>query len=84
MKQIHTTWIWTDPSVRSTQWKTDMRYGAWNVRSLYRTGSLTTAARELAKYKSDTMGVHDVRWDIRGKATAAGCIFCYGKENENY
>jgi hypothetical protein len=27
------------------------RFGTWNVRSLYRTGSLTAAARELARYK---------------------------------
>jgi hypothetical protein len=59
-----------------------MRYGAWNVRSLYRAGSLTTAARELAKYKLDTMGVHDVRWDIRGKATATVYFFWYGKRKE--
>jgi len=33
-----------------------MRVGTWNVRSLYRSGSLTTAARELARYKPDSMG----------------------------
>jgi hypothetical protein len=26
-----------------------MRYGTWNVRSLYRAGYLTAAARELAR-----------------------------------
>ena len=31
--------------------KGDMRFFAWNVRSLYRAGSLTAAARELARYK---------------------------------
>jgi hypothetical protein len=30
------------------------------------------------------MGVHDVRWDIRGNARAADYIFFYGKGNENY
>ena len=29
--------------------KRDILLGAWNVRSLYRTGSLTAAARELAR-----------------------------------
>jgi len=29
----------------------------WNVRSLYRTGSLTAAARELARYRLDLVGV---------------------------
>jgi hypothetical protein len=28
-----------------------MRFGTWNVRSLYRTGSLKTVAKELGKYK---------------------------------
>jgi hypothetical protein len=38
-----------------------MRYGTWNVRSLYMAGSLTAAARELAKYKLDLVGVLGVR-----------------------
>jgi hypothetical protein len=28
-----------------------MRFGTWNVRSLYRAGSLAAAVRELARYK---------------------------------
>jgi hypothetical protein len=34
-----------------------MRFGTWNVGSLYRAGSLTAAARELAIYKLDLVGV---------------------------
>jgi hypothetical protein len=34
-----------------------MRFGTWNVRSLYRAGSPAEAARELARYKLDLMGV---------------------------
>jgi len=40
-----------------------MRFGTWNVRSLYRAGSLTVAARELAGYKLDLVCVQEVRWD---------------------
>jgi len=36
-----------------------MRFGMWNVRSLHRAGSLTTAARELARYKLDLVGVQE-------------------------
>jgi len=47
--------------------KRDMRLGTWNVRSLYRSDSLTAAAsRELARYKLDLEGVGEVRWDKRG------------------
>jgi len=42
-----------------------MRFGAWNVRSFYTLCSLTAAARELARYMLDKMGVQDVRW-IKG------------------
>ena len=40
-----------------------MRFGTWNVRSLYRAGSLIAATRELARYKLDLVGVQQVRWD---------------------
>ena len=32
--------------------------------------SLTAAARELAKYKLDLVGVQEVRWDKEGTVTA--------------
>jgi len=40
-----------------------MGFGTWNVRSLYRSGSLTTVARDSARYKLDLVGVQEVRWD---------------------
>jgi hypothetical protein len=39
----------------------DVRFGTWNVKSLYRSGSLKMVARELGKYKLDLVGVQ-VRW----------------------
>ena len=38
-----------------------MRFGTWNVRSVYRSGSITTVVRELARYKLDLVGVQEVR-----------------------
>jgi len=43
-----------------------MSFGIRHVRSLYRAGSFTTAARELARYKLDLVGVEGVKWDRRG------------------
>jgi hypothetical protein len=51
----------TDCSVRPKQWKRDMTFGTWNVRSLYRSGSLMTVVREFARYKLDLVGVQEVR-----------------------
>jgi len=39
----------------------EMKIGTWNVSSLYRAGSLKAAARELARYKLDVVGVQEVR-----------------------
>jgi hypothetical protein len=53
----------------------DMRFGPWNVRSLYRIGSLTTAARELGKYRLDLMGVQEVGWEKGGTERAEDYTF---------
>ena len=47
-----------------------MRFGTWNVRSLYRAGSLTAAAKHLTKYKSDIVDVQKVRWGKGGTLKA--------------
>jgi hypothetical protein len=60
-----------------------MRFDTWNVRSLYRAGSLKTVSRELARYKSDLMGVQ-VRWEGGGTEPAGEYTFFYGKGNENH
>jgi hypothetical protein len=48
----------------------DMRFGTWNVRSLYKAGSLMTVAREISKYELDLVGVQVVRWDRGGTEPA--------------
>ena len=58
--------------------------GTRNVRSPYRAGSLTAAARELARYKLDLVDVQEVRWNKEGTVRAGDYIFFYGKENENH
>jgi exonuclease III len=61
-----------------------MSFGTWNVRSLYRSGSLMTVARELAEYKLDLVGVQEVRWDKEGTVRAGEYSFFYGKGQENH
>jgi exonuclease III len=65
-------------------WKMDMRFGTWNVRSLYRSGSLKTVARELGKHKLDLVGVQEVRWDRGGTERAEDYTFFYGVENVDH
>ena len=73
--QIHVPRAWTDPSARPKQWKRDVTFGTRNVRSQYRSGSLTTVARKLSSYKLDVVGVQEVGWDKRGTARAGDYIF---------
>jgi hypothetical protein len=61
----------------------DMRFGTWNIRSLYRVGSLMTVSRELSRFRLDLVGVQEVRWEGNGTAPAGKYTFFYGKGNEN-
>ena len=56
-----------------------MRLNAWNVRSLYSSGSLTRVARELARNEVDLVVVHVVRWDKVGAVRAGDYIFSMEK-----
>jgi len=61
-----------------------MKIGTWNVRSLYRAGSVMAAARELVSYKLDVVDVQEVRWDKGSTVGAGDYDFFYGKRNENH
>jgi len=61
-----------------------MSFDTWNVWSLYRSGSLSTTARELARHKLYLGGVQTVKWDTAGPVRAGDFIFFYGKGNEDY
>jgi hypothetical protein len=63
--------IWYD--ISTEQW-----IGTWNVRGLYRSGSLKIVARELGKFKLDLVGVQEVRWDRGGTERAEDYKFFCG------
>ena len=60
-----------------------MRFGTWNVRSLYRLGSLTSAGRELARHKLDLVGVQEVRWDNGSTVRAEDYNFFYRRKQKS-
>jgi exonuclease III len=62
----------------------DMRFGTWNVRSLYRAGSVMTVSKELSRYMLDLVGVQEVRWEGSGTVPAGEYTFFYGKGNDNH
>jgi len=61
---------------------TDILFGTWNVRSMYRTGVMTTIVSCLERYKLDITAVQEVRWDGAGSLkTQEMTIFYSGGEN---
>jgi hypothetical protein len=81
-KKTYEPWIWTDSLDKGLkQWNMDIRFGTWNVGSLYRAGSLVTVSEELSKYVIFS-GVQ-IRWEGGGTKPAEYKFF-YGKRNENY
>jgi len=58
-----------------------MRFGTWNVRSLYLSGSLTTVSRVLTRCKLDLVRVREVRWD-KGGTVRAEDIFSLENETK--
>ena len=71
--------VFLEEAPRGRQRKRDIVLVMWYVRSLYRAGSLTAVARELARYKLDLVGVQEVRWDKWGTVRAGDYNFFYGK-----
>jgi hypothetical protein len=57
-----------------------MRFGNWNVRSMYRAGSVRAVAEENSKYKLHLVGVQEVRWDGGGTESAGTDAFSFFKE----
>ena len=80
----HRGGVFLEEASRVRQRKRDIRVGTLNVRSLYRAGSLKAAARELARYKLDLVGVQEVRWDKGATVRAGDYNFFYGKNFGKY
>jgi hypothetical protein len=63
----------------------DMRFGTWNVRSLYRAGSIMRGGKQISKYKLGLVGIQVVRWDGGGTEPAGEytCSMETGIKNMN-
>jgi hypothetical protein len=62
----------------------EIRFGTWNIRSLYRSGSLVLISKQQSNYRLDLVGMQEVRWEGSGTEPAGECTFFCGKVNENH
>jgi hypothetical protein len=67
------------PWINDTSSRKWMRFGTWNVRSMYRAGSLRVVEEEIPKNKLDLVRVQEARWDGGGTEPAGEYTFFYGK-----
>ena len=70
--------------VRIKQRKWYVKYGIWYVRSLCRAGSLTAAARELARCKLVLWACRNLGGKKRARLEHGIIIFFYRKGEENH
>jgi hypothetical protein len=85
MKLFNEPQTWTDSLGKQSEiWNMDMRFGNWNIRSLYRANSLMTVLEELSKYKLDLVGVQQIRWQGGSTKPADEYTLFYRKGNENH
>jgi hypothetical protein len=61
-----------------------MIFGSRNVRILNGSGSITTAVRELARFKLELVGVQEVTVGQRRNCKSRGYTLFYEKGNENH
>lgn len=53
---------WTDSLGKQLKRQNmNMKFGVWNVKSLYRLGSLMSVSKELSESKLDLVGTQEVR-----------------------
>jgi hypothetical protein len=65
---------------RPKQKKMEIKFSTWNVKSMYRAGSLRAVAEEISNYKLDLVGVQKVRWDRGGTEQQVNIHFSMEKE----
>jgi hypothetical protein len=80
--------FWKSPRLGWILWIHDLSEGIRTCdlgHGMYRVCiGLGTLMRELSRYKSDLVGVQEVRWEASCTEPSGEYIFSYGKRNENH
>ena len=60
-----------------------MRFGTWNVRSLYRAGELGLVTTEIDRRRMDLVRVQELRWKGSGTLESGNYTLFYREGNAN-
>jgi exonuclease III len=59
-----------------------LRIGTWNIRTLYKPGSLQYVLKEISRYNVDIMGLQEIKWPGSGNLKSRNMtVFFSGKNN---
>ena len=66
--------------------KNVMKIGNWNMRTLYQSGNIAQASREMKKRGIEIMGISETHWTGQGKVVLEGgdTIIYSGREDDNH
>ncbi|KAL4084248.1 hypothetical protein QTP88_028073 [Uroleucon formosanum] len=56
-----------------------LHIGTWNVRTLFKTGSMNCMVREIERYKVKLVALQEIRWSDTGSINTSDTIILYGK-----
>lgn len=59
-------------------WNNGLRFGTWNIRTLYRAGALQTLTNELKRYRMDIVALQEIRWTGNGEQKLDDYMLLYG------
>jgi len=61
-----------------------LRFGTWNIRTLYKPGSLKYVLKEINRYSVDIVRLQEIRWPGSGNLKSENMtVFFSGKNNGN-
>ncbi|KAF0714277.1 ribosome biogenesis protein TSR3 isoform X1, partial [Aphis craccivora] len=59
--------------------KSALRFGTWNIRTLYQPGAALTLVKEFNKYRLEILAIQEIRWSGQGSTEIDNSIIFFGQ-----
>lgn len=63
---------------RLENWKSALRFGTWNVRTLFKPGAVGTVVKEIERYKLGVVALQEMRWKNTGSMQISNTTLFFG------